>query len=114
MSDRGAALAWVIAAFAFCAAWLAASVWPIPQLWYLPLEGRVLFGAAPRELAMGLYGQLVFALTASAAVGTAGAAIIRKREIGAGALQLAIAAHAVFLVVAAGYYAITLWDRPLP
>lgn len=111
MSDSSAAVSWAVTALAFCAAWLAAAVLHPPLFWYLPLDRQLVFGAHPPGLAMGLFGQLAFALGVGAAAGAGSWALLRKREPTATHVKLALGASVLMLGVVASYYAVTMWGR---
>ena len=110
-TDAHAAFTTAVAAVAFWAAWFVSAALPVPLLWYLPLEHRLVFGAQPAGLAMCLWGQLLF--SGAIAGSTAGAIwfAARRRDVGRSHVWLSVAWCALLVCFVVGYFAFAMWGR---
>lgn len=108
MKDTTAAFVWWLTAIAFWLSWLAVPVLQIPQLWYFPLTREVTLFEKPAGIAMGLFGQLLFAAVVAGAVFLGTWIAVRRRELPAFAVMVA---GVVVLCGAVAYYAAEMWGR---
>lgn len=106
------AIHWCAAALGFWVAWLTPILTSaVPQVWYMPLTREFSFGAEPSGIAMGLFGQLLFAYVTAAAFGGAATLLTRGREIDRRHLLVAVSLCAVLLCVVTAFYAVEMWGR---
>lgn len=86
----------------------------MPELWYVPLERRWVFGAKPPVLSMDWFGRTLFALAAGAIAAGAAGLLTRGRDAAAPrGPGLWAGLVAVVLAVSAAAYVHHLHDRPL-
>ena len=111
MNDARAAFSWAVAAVAFWATWFASSALQPPMLWYLPLEGRFVFGRMPEGIAMCVWGQLLVSSAIAALCAGAAVLIVRRRELARPHVWLSVSWCALMLCFVVGYLAFALWGR---
>ena len=115
------ALAWMMGAAGYLAAYFASTVVRVPLVWYFPVERRFSFETHAAGQAMDFYGRVLFSLVVGAAAFGLGVAVFRRAPESAQArwaLRLVVWC-ASLLAITAGLYVYTLYGRqavpwPLP
>lgn len=95
----------------FLLAFTASAVYPIPRLWYFPVERRFAFAAFESGLSMDLYGRILAALVVGLMGGAAGWAWPRRTPLSVEGVRLVAGWIAILAIFAAALFAFTLAGR---